>query len=367
MDTIGLYIHVPFCNGKCPYCDFYSLFGSETVKRTYEGAMFLAMRQWAGKLRRRADTLYFGGGTPQLLGAERLCRLIGQARELFWMQKDAEITCEVNPSDDLAPLMQRLAEAGVNRISIGMQSANEEELKLLGRRHSAGQAGRAVEAARRAGIQDISLDVMLCLPGQTVQKLQKTLEYCIRLGIEHVSAYMLKVEPGTPYARMGEALQLPEEEEQCALYLALCEYLERHGYRQYEISNFAKPGRECRHNLKYWNCEEYLGLGPGAHSFCGGKRFYYPRDLSAFCAGSQPLDDGEGGGLEEYAMLRLRLNDGLNLAQTARRFGACAVQRMADKAIPLEQAGLLTCHHQRVALTRKGFLVSNLVIGELLS
>ena len=365
VQTIGLYLHLPFCDGKCPYCDFYSFSPSGDVMDRYADALEREMAAWAQRIDRHAHSLFLGGGTPTLLGEQRLGRILRSARDLF-LTEDAEITCEANPRSSMDSLLQTLAEAGVNRISFGFQSANNDELLLLGRRHTAEQARRAVEAARRAGIENLSLDLMLCLPGQTMDKVARSIDFCLSLDVPHVSAYILKVEPGTPFARQGIEARMPDEELQRDLYLEACRRLEEAGLAQYEISNFARPGYACRHNLTYWDDREYLGLGAGAHSFLNGKRFYYPCDAAGFCAGMQPVDDGAGGDFAEYAMLRLRLREGLTERGVKARFGHPIPGSVREKAGPLVRAGLVEATAEGVRLTREGFLVSNAVLGCLL-
>ena len=368
----GLYLHVPFCDGKCPYCDFYSLAADDSIKEEYTRCLEAQLAHWAEKMSAQgdslqADTLYFGGGTPNLLGANRLARLIHAAKRYFSL-KDAEITVEVNPSSRLDAFFCELYQAGANRLSIGLQSANDAELKALGRRHTASQAAQTVQAARAAGFSNISLDLMLATPGQTMESALHSVQFCAELGVPHVSAYLLKVEEGTPYWERKDSLVLPDEDETADRYLAVCEALEKAGLKQYEISNFAHPGKESRHNLKYWRGEEYLGLGPGAHSFINGQRFYYPRSLSDFLKAPQPIVDGEGGSLEEAVMLGLRLTEGIT-AQKLAVFGdegERAFVQIEKKSRPYRKAGLLVSEPGRIAMTPKGFLVSNELIAELL-
>lgn len=369
---LGLYLHIPFCDGKCPYCDFYSLAGEESVKEEYTRRLEKELALWAEKLAKEgvppvADTLYFGGGTPNLLGGNRIARLILAAKEHFSLQ-NAEITVEVNPSSELSGFFREIFAAGANRLSIGLQSAHDEELKALGRRHTAQQAAETVEAARKAGFSNLSLDLMLATPGQTLESALSSVQFCAELGVPHVSAYLLKVEPGTPYWNRRDSLPLPDEDETADRYLAVCAALEQAGLMQYEISNFASPGFESRHNLKYWRCEEYLGLGPGAHSFVNGKRFYYPRSLHDFLEAPQPIEDGDGGTLEETVLLGLRLSEGIT-PQTLAPFGEAGEQAFAameKKSRPYRAAGLLKPEPGRIAMTPKGFLVSNELIAELL-
>ncbi len=361
----GLYLHVPFCDGKCPYCDFYSLpAGGEKMDR-YAQRVLLALGEYAQKYGRRADTLYFGGGTPNLIGAKRLSAMLARAKECFGLD-GAEITVEVNPAEDLRSFLQEIRAAGTTRLSIGLQSANGGELSLLGRRHTAAQAKKTIAYAQNAGFDNLSLDLMLAIQKQTKESLLYSIDFCADAGIQHLSAYLLKIEPDTVYGKRKETLCVPDDDEAGDLYLFACEELEKRGFHQYEISNFAKPGFESRHNLKYWRCEEYLGIGPAAHSFMGGKRFYYPRSLSGFLDGAEPVPDGEGGGFEEYAMLALRLTEGLTDEGCRERFGTGIPARMLKAAKLYEKGGLTVCTDGGFRFTPRGFLVSNLLTAEIL-
>lgn len=364
--TIGLYVHVPFCEKKCPYCDFYSLPAEESRIDAYTACIVKKLESEAVRVGRAADTLYFGGGTPGLLGAERLCALVEAAGAGFGLS-GAEITAEVNPAQNQEAFFGRLSRGGINRVSIGLQSSDAGELARLGRRHTPEQARRAVDAARAAGIRNVSLDLMLGIPGQTRASLRRSIAFCAESGVQHVSAYLLKVEPGTSFYKRRAELDLPDEEETAALYLLACEELERYGFAQYEISNFAQLGFQSRHNLKYWHDEEYLGLGPAAHSFLDGKRSYWPRDLRGFLTGAAPVADGDGGDFEEYAMLGLRLTEGLREDAYRRRFGAGIPPEYYVRAEKYRAAGLTVCGPDGIRLTRKGFLVSNALIGEILA
>lgn len=382
--VVGLYIHVPFCMQKCPYCDFYSLPCSaqwEATADAYTDAVIRDLVRWSDRLNVSADTLYFGGGTPSLLGGMRIARIVETAAHRFRLGSggEAEITLEANPGDDLGPVMRAFSDAGGNRVSLGMQSACDEELRLLGRRHTALQTELAVQAAQAAGIDNLSLDLMLGIPGQTETSLARSIAACKRLGAVHVSAYLLKIEDGTPYAAQRETLGLPDEDTAAAVYLIACDLLEKSGYRQYEISNFARPGRESRHNSKYWDGLPYLGIGPSAHSFLGGRRFYAPRDLGRFLTGATPIDEEaeEDGGIaadspEEALMLRLRLTEGLRETDFRRRFGEAIPAVWRERAGALAaQSGqdgptLLICDDVGIRLTREGFLVSNSIIARIL-
>jgi len=337
----SLYIHIPFCKSKCPYCDFYSLADTDLqeayVSRCVE---ILQSRPEAWR------TAYIGGGTPSVLSPALLKKLLGALQTA----PGAEVTIECNPTSVTRAFCEAIAGGGVNRVSMGLQSAVPQERRALGR---AGNLETATQAIDMLGVENLSLDVMLGIPYQTPQSLETTLDFCARYA-KHISAYLLKLEPGTRfYANPPPGL--PDEDAQAALYLHACDWLEGHGYAQYEISNFALPGYESRHNLHYWRCGEYFAIGPGAHGFTQGRRWHYARDLGAFLRGEGPIDDGPGGDCEERAMLALRLAEGIARPTDAMRKRAGGL----DGYVILDEKGL--------RLTREGFLLSNTIIGRLLS
>lgn len=357
--TLGLYIHIPFCKAKCAYCDFYSLERSEERMGAYAAALEASLRAAASKAVGYAvDTVYFGGGTPSFFGAPRLAALLEAIAAHYNVAPDAEITTEANPESarDVNAL-RTLRRAGFNRVSLGMQSADDAELRAVGRIHTAADTAAAVDAARRAGFDNLSLDLIYGLPGQTRERWRESLAAAVALAPEHLSCYGLKVEPGTPlYARRG-SVPLPDDDEQADMYLDAVAYLAERGYTQYEISNFARPGRASRHNLKYWTLGEYLGFGPGAHSDLGGRRFAVARDLDAFLRGEitysedAPITPRERAA--ERVMLGLRLARGLPAAELS---GAEAVLKECAAHGLAKQVGA------NWRLTPRGFLVSNAVI-----
>lgn len=369
MKPIGLYVHVPFCLSKCPYCDFYSL-AKPTADQldAYTARLCEVLGVWAARLPdKAADTLYLGGGTPALLGGERLAMVIDRARTLFGL-RDAEITLEANPADDLRDTFSAFAAAGGNRLSLGMQSACADELAVLGRRHTPADVERTVAFARAAGIDNISLDVMLGISGQTETSARQSARVAATLGATHVSAYLLKIEPNTPYGR--HTPPLPDEDATADLYLAAMDELDRLGYRQYEISNTALKGLESRHNLKYWKSLPYLGIGPAASSCLGGRRFAYPRDLAGFMNGGEPVDEPSGsiavGSPTEYALLRLRLTEGIVAADYVARFGEELPHAWRERAAALPPT-LVTQDAAGIRLTREGFLLSNTLLTHILT
>lgn len=345
----GLYIHIPFCRRKCLYCDFYSVAIEEGLAERYTAAVIRNIKAYGGQF----DTVYFGGGTPILLAP-----YLGEMLRAADIAEGAEITAEANPCEMTDEALDALLEAGVNRISVGVQSFCDNELQALGRRHDSETAEKAMLRARAAGFANISADLMLGIPQQTSDSLTATLERMTALPITHISAYMLKVEENTPFGRNTPVL--PDEDETADMYLQTVDALAQHGFHQYEISNFAKDGCECRHNLKYWRAEEYLGIGPAAHSFLDGRRFGVPRDLNAFlCAERQEeqLTEDAPDPTEERVMLGLRLSEGI--PETLWRPLESALKRVPKNYYRIEN-GILS-------LTAEGFLLSNEIISLLLA
>ena len=364
--AIGLYLHIPFCERKCAYCDFYSAFATEDLLDRYAKTLTERIREWGGKTDRPISSVYFGGGTPSLLG-DRILPVMEAVRRSFSVMPDAEITVEMNPSGNVSIFLAAAKAAGVNRLSIGAQSGDTRELSLLGRRHTAADTLLTVEAARKAGFDNLSLDLMLGLPFSTQESTGRNIGFILSAHPEHISAYLLTLEPNTLFYKKQGELSLPDEEALAAQYRLLCEVLRQHGYRHYEISNFCREGYESRHNLLYWQDREYIGIGPAAHSFYKGKRFFYPRDLKAFLKGNHPTPDGMGGDLAEYVMLSLRLAEGVRFSELEKRFSRSFPFDPAKKLAPFLKEGLLTVTDEAIALTEKGMLLSNRVIAEILN
>ena len=369
---LGLYIHIPFCKSKCVYCDFYSLPNAEEGMDRYTAALCRQLAELAPRTQaHQVDTVYFGGGTPSYLGAKRLRQILKTVYKHYRLAKDAEITLEANPDSagDWKNL-RALRRAGFNRISLGVQSADDEQLKTLGRPHTFAQAQEAVAAARKAKIKNVSLDLIYGLPGQTMESWQDTVEKAAALGPEHLSCYGLKVEEGTPLWDMQGELALPDDDAQADMYLWTVERMGELGYRQYEISNFAKPDYESRHNLKYWTLGEYAGFGPGAHSDLGGVRYAYVRDLRAYCEGVETEGDilSENDRIPdrdrdiEYIMLGLRTSKGLSRKEFEYRFRLPfgPIQEVLER---FAESGHAVLRGGRWRLTPEGFLVSNQIIG----
>ena len=364
MEPIGLYLHIPFCDGKCAYCSFFSRRTSQEEMSYYTEQLIGSIGLWGERVKRPVDTVYFGGGTPSLLGHERLISILQSVYGSFSVADDAEITVEVNPTSAGDLDFFALRKAGFNRLSIGMQSVNDNELRILGRRHKSDDVKHTVEQAKAGGFDNISLDVMLAIPEQTMDSLDRMLSFCASQDVQHISCYILKIEEGTPFYRMKDSLPLFDDDEQAAFYEHTVRRLSELGYHQYEISNFSRIGYEGRHNLHYWHDEEYLGIGPSAHSFIDGKRFYYPDAFDSFYADRTEYE-GIGGNREEYIMLALRLSEGLRFDRYRERFNEDIDDKLLKAAFRLEQNGLCEIDKNAVRLTVKGFLVSNSVIAYL--
>ncbi len=367
--NIGIYLHIPFCASKCPYCDFYSVPAKEDAMDTYLSALLRAIDRFPVR-DVSADTVYFGGGTPILFGSHRLSAVLSALDRACPIDKDAEITLEANPHHSTDSELRSLRLLGINRLSLGIQSANDGELSLLGRTHRTEESLRCIDSARRAGFDNLSLDLMIGLPGQSASSLAHSLDVLISCRPEHLSTYLLKIEPGTPFAKRYRAEDL-DEDQQASLYLQTVATLTGNGYSQYEISNFSLPGKESRHNLKYWEGKEYLGIGPAAHSFFAPTRTAFPRDLSAFCGAPDPWslleETGTGGDVEEWIMLHLRLARGVVWTELAAAFPDFDSAILLRRAEPLRKQGFFTDDPDRLALTPKGMLVSNQIIGLLLA
>ena len=344
---VGLYIHVPFCVKKCPYCDFYSQRLSHS--KEYIAAVLRNLHRYDETY----DTVYFGGGTPSVLP-----QIAGKVLKNIRLADNAEITFECNPETVDHYTLDELAFAGVNRLSFGVQSLNDTELSALGRIHSADRARNIIQEAARCGFSNISADLMLGIPHQTRRSLVETIDSLCALPITHVSAYMLKIEPNTAFGKSPPPV--PDEDEQAEMYLLAVRELEKRGFMQYEISNFAKPGYESRHNLKYWHCEEYIGIGPAAHSFYDGRRFAVPRDLEDFlCSHKQreQTTDKHPNIREESIMLGLRLTEGISEE----------LWRPLEKALKRIPKHYYRIDGGRLSLTAEGFLLSNEIISLLLA
>lgn len=366
----GIYIHIPFCLRKCPYCDFYSGAADGTVKEAYVKAVIRNISDFKNR-GICVDTVYFGGGTPSLLSEEQIGRIISACNESFVM-KGPEITMECNPCTVDYDKLCGYRGAGVNRLSFGIQSAQDRELAAIGRLHDFAQAEKTVENAVKAGFDNISGDVMLGLPEQTQKSLENTLELMCSMPLSHISAYMLKIEEGTPFDCDEIRNVVADEDTLCDMYMQTAEFLKGKGFEHYEISNFALDGKYSRHNLKYWQGEEYIGIGAAAHSFFDGRRYCCPADRESFI--SQPVQtkqilEESPDKASEYVMLGLRLSKGISLEKLKDMdddINEDDIRNMKKFAERFAENGLAVISGDSISLTAKGFLVSNEIIGEFL-
>ncbi len=392
-EPIGLYLHIPFCRSKCPYCDFCSYprptaegmeaYTHELARRirqapqAYEALFHSPAGTTYGNTEKpTVDTVYFGGGTPTLLPTHCVTELFEAIRASFDVLPDAEITVESNPAAAGGESLSVWQACGVNRLSLGAQSAQPEELKALGRLHRWEDVTRTVEEAREAGITNINLDFMLGIPYQTTESLSDTLNRALALEPAHLSAYTLMLEEGTPFYRRGRAgLGLPidedaADEQAVALWEQASATLREAGYEHYEISNYARAGYRSRHNLHTWQCHDYLGLGVAAHSCLGGARFGQSRDPEGFLRGEDITEFTEiltpADREAEFIMLALRLADGIDEAEFARRFGHEFIHTYGSACIPFIERGFMAREGGRVYLTERGFPVSNSILAELI-
>lgn len=362
----GLYIHIPFCVSKCQYCDFYSLPGRQNLIGDYIGALLKEARKFEGEAFR---TLYIGGGTPSLLGADGLRRLMEGLKDVFRLNGLEEASIEANPESAGRDFFNMAHSLGFTRVSIGVQSLDDAELRKAGRAHNAGQALDAIRSAFGSGFKDVSVDIMIGLPGQTSDSLGMTLHKVLDAGVTHISAYCLAVEEGTPFAE-NPPEDMPSDDQQADLYDMVRKMLRSTGFIHYEISNFALPGRECKHNLNYWRGGEYLGLGPAAASHIKGKRLKNASDLDKYLADPLSISiEAEKLHIEskvgEEAMLRLRLlQEGIDVDEMAERFGGENISALHVKLEALVARGDLVKQGSRYCLSRDRVLTSNSILGE---
>lgn len=394
--NLELYIHIPFCVQKCLYCDFLSFGGAEGRTRVeYMDQLrseILSSGPWYADYLVR--TIFIGGGTPSLLEPEQITLLMQAVRKSFLVAEDAEITIEANPGTLLSRKLPVYRAAGINRLSLGLQSANNEELAHLGRIHSFEDFLKSFQNARMAGFTNINVDLMSAIPGQSLESWKNTIRKTMMLKPEHISAYSLIVEDGTAfgrhYGKCGAAEKqeedsdklfgwpsLPEEEEERQMYYLTRKLLEENGYHPYEISNYAKPGFQCRHNIGYWTGEEYLGLGLGASSYVNGRRFCNESDLKAYQSLDFSLDGLEQlhgeihvqsrkEQMEEFMFLGLRMTEGVSDTAFVREFGVHMDSVYGKVLERLKEEQLLTQKGSRIALTEWGIDVSNYVLSKFL-
>lgn len=380
MKGLGLYIHIPFCISKCNYCDFYSIGGADQEKKDrYVSALVSHMKEYKIQAKNYiVSSVYIGGGTPSLLSETQLKVIMRAVKKNFRLSSRCEISMEVNPGTVTDSKLKTMRKLGINRLSIGAQSFDDEELSVCGRKHKSEDIYSCITSARKAKFDNVSLDLIYGLPGQTKERLFENLDTAFELGVDHISLYGLKIEEGTPFWYNRHSLSLPEEDYECEMYFESVERLKNAGYRQYEISNFAKRQKACKHNLRYWNCDEYIGFGPAAHSYFGGKRFSFKRDLNlyidSFNENKRPsetlldeyVDIPPQARIAEYVMLRFRLHEGVNLSKFKKRFGRSFESLYYEKMWPYINSGHIVKTKTGYAFTPEGMYVSNYILSRMI-
>ena len=373
---LSLYIHVPFCVRKCRYCGFYSTAYSSCNADAFICGLQREVAGYRNDFRHRIfSSIYIGGGTPTLLSPEQFSLLAGHIRENFRIDDSAEFTVEANPDSITSEKLSIMRAQGVNRLSLGIQSFSDEVLHILGRPHTAEQAADAFRLARVAGFENIGVDLIYGIPGQTETYWEDTLDSTIALKPEHVSAYSLSLDEGSQFAREAAAgeFALPDEDICAAMYERAVIKLKQSGYGRYEISNFSLPGRECGHNMRYWERGEYLGLGPAGWSFIAGRRYANVADTAEYVqrlsSGRSAVDVQEAVGpsssARETVLLRLRTTKGLDLSGFEQEFGADLLHRLTRNAVPLRDAGLVNMKEGRLTLSERGILLSDEALARL--
>lgn len=376
MKKLGIYIHIPFCKQKCNYCDFYSIKWDDESENKYIESIINEIKSYKDKFCGNyiADTIFFGGGTPSIIKPENLGRIIDCLRDVIGIHKQSEISMEANPNTLTSERLKSYKQIGINRLSIGIQSLNDEILKKIGRIHNSTEALETIDRAKSMGFENINADVMFNIPGQTVNDIEETISKIIDRGVKHISFYSLKLEKGTPMYSMekNNKIIMPDEEVEREMYYAGRNIMEKNNLFQYEISNFALKGYECRHNLKYWNQEEYIGLGPSAHSFLNNTRYSNPSDLKLYCDNSMPNkfdriiqeELGNDDLMFEYIMLHLRLTEGVNVIDFKNKFSYDFMEKYKMQVDYLVKNNLIEIENDIVRLTKKGMDISNYVIEE---
>ncbi|MBQ2989650.1 MAG: radical SAM family heme chaperone HemW [Clostridia bacterium] len=374
-DKLSLYIHIPFCVKKCEYCDFYSLCDLSLMS-AYVNALITQIESFRPVAKgRTVDTVYFGGGTPSLLSGEDMARIMDTVRSVFHIEDGAEISMEANPGTLDPNKLAAYRKAGINRLSLGLQSADSEALKRLGRIHTREAFESSFLLARLEGFQNINVDIMYAIPDQTKKNLSDTLDYVISLNPDHISLYGLRIEPDTPFG-MEENIEasIADEDTQADMYMEAIAKLEAAGFLQYEISNFAKPGYACKHNVKNWKCKEFLGFGPAAYSFFDDKIFSYKKDIDAFIANPLKIenlvDTFEYLTLKsiatQFVMLGFRLRTGINVEEYEKRFYDDFEARYLEKMKPFIEKQYILRTDTGYRLSKQGFLISNYILSEIL-
>lgn len=382
--TLELYVHIPFCKKKCRYCDFLSFAGEEWTQETYIQALIREIGAWRGKENKKVSSVFVGGGTPSILSVRRMEEIFEALRESFFLAEDAEITIECNPGTLEKEKLEVYKCLGVNRLSLGLQSAKNEELRLLGRIHTWETFLESFQMARKAGFENLNVDLISALPGQTMESWRETLEKTIALSPEHISAYSLIIEEGTPFYQEyeedakireagGDPQFLPSEDAERQMYEDTEKILGNAGYSRYEISNYAKPGMACQHNMGYWQRKEYIGLGLGASSLYREGRWRNPENLLEYCNRKQDMPERKDlqklsrkDQMEETMFLGLRLMEGVEEEAFFREFGCTCREVYGEVLDRLEDQGLLKEENGRIFLTSHGIDISNYCMAEFL-
>ncbi len=363
----GLYIHIPFCIKKCKYCDFISYTGCEGVFSKYISELKKEMLQYTGE---KLDTVFIGGGTPTILEADLISKISEDVFDIFDVQKDAEFTIEANPKTITEEKLYKMLSSGINRLSIGVQSFNDNELKAIGRMHNKDEAKAAVALAKSAGFSNINIDIMFSLPNQTEESFKNTLETAVSLNPEHISCYSLILEEGTPLFkeyREGK-IHLPDDETDRKNYKFACEFLKKAGFTQYEISNFSKEGYKSKHNLKYWDCNEYIGVGVAAHSYYNSSRFFNTSDLDKYLSGiyreAAPEMISLKEQIKEFMIMGFRKSDGIKKSEFLKKFGVSVEEIYKKEIDKFKAGGFLTETEDNIFFTEDGINVSNSILCE---
>ena len=373
MQELELYLHIPFCVQKCAYCDFLSAPAGDAAKAEYVDALKQEIQRYRKMARSyRVSSVFVGGGTPSILSCGQILEIFKTLRQVFVIQSDAEVTIEANPGTVTKEKLAAWKQAGINRISFGLQSVNNEELKMLGRIHTWEEFLESFSLARAVGFSNINVDLMSGLPGQSLSSWEESLEKVAKLQPEHVSAYSLIIEEGTPFAL--KKLNLPDEEEERKMYEKTHEILESYGYHQYEISNYGKPGKECLHNIGYWQRKEYLGLGLGSASLIRERRFHNTGKMERYLAKSDQVGEiredieklTRENQMEEFMFLGWRMLEGVSEKEFQEKFGTDLKNIYGDVIKKYIQLGLLEQKGDRLYLTRRGISVSNPVLADFL-
>lgn len=373
MKKLGIYVHIPFCKRKCNYCDFYSIKWNDEFENKYIKALLKEINSY-GNMKYEVDTIFVGGGTPTIIKPENMEKIVVEIKNSFLVDDNSEISIEANPNTLTNDNLSIYKKIGINRLSIGVQSLNDEILKKIGRLHNGNDALDAIERAKSYGYENLNVDVMFNIPGQTVIDIEDTITKIIKHDVKHISFYSLKLEKGTPLYLMekDKKIIMPGEDIEREMYYTGRKIMEDNSIMQYEISNFAKKNLECKHNLKYWNQEEYIGFGPAAHSFLNNERYSNASDINLYCNNAhqnifnktiQEVLDSDAL-IFEFIMLNLRLTDGLDLNKFKQKFDIDFYDKYEKQVKYLVENMLLVNNGNNIKLTKKGMDISNFVFKE---